>query len=218
MKNFPLYDAFSRAYRHFNNELFQDKLPECVFVLQRRKSMQGYFMDDVWKEAEGEERRDEIAINPDMLTDQTIKETLSTLVHEMCHLEQAHFGTPSKDGYHNSEWAKMMITVGLEPVPVNQKKTPKTKKPRHTGYSLSHKIIPEGPFDKSVNKLLRRDFKIPWVTKAKKRADRSKTKYTCPYCQLSAWAKPGISLICGTCRKSMPASSPKNYPNKDQTL
>jgi len=26
-----------------------------------------------------------------------------------------------------------------------------------------------------------------------------KTKYTCPFCQQNAWAKPGAALICGNC-------------------
>ena len=204
-----LYEAFSRAYRHFNLEIFQGRLPECVFLLQRRKSTNGYFQGDVWAETNGEKRLDEIAINPDKLASRTIKETLSTLVHEMCHLEQAHFGSPSKHGYHNAEWARMMIAVGLEPVPVDQDKTPKTGKTRRTGYSVTHKIIPAAAFDKAADKLLRRGFIIPWVTEASVKLNRNKTKYTCPGCSLSAWAKPKASLICGACKIKMPSCQPK---------
>jgi hypothetical protein len=31
--------------------------------------------------------------------------SLSTLVHEMAHLQQNHFGKSSRTGYHNKEWA-----------------------------------------------------------------------------------------------------------------
>ena len=33
----------------------------------------------------------------------------------MTHLEQAHFGKPSRNGYHNKEWADLMERVGLMP-------------------------------------------------------------------------------------------------------
>ena len=34
-------------------------------------------------------------------------------MHEMAHLEQHHFGKPSRAGYHNKQWAGMMKAVGL---------------------------------------------------------------------------------------------------------
>src|SRR5262245_14971271 len=33
---------------------------------------------------------------------------LSTLVHEMVHGEQHHYGKPSRGGYHNKQWADWM--------------------------------------------------------------------------------------------------------------
>jgi len=214
MSQLKLYEAFARAYRHFNKALFQNRLPDCVFVLQRRKSMSGYFIGSVWNQADGDQEMDEIAINPDRLSDRTPKQTLSTLVHEMCHLEQAHFGRPSKHGYHNAEWAKMMLNVGLEPIPIGEEKSPITKKKRRTGYSVTHSIIPDGPFDKAADRLLARGFKIPWTSIPLGRKRHSKTKYTCPECELSAWAKPGISLICGSCKRTMPAQPSEKSASK----
>jgi predicted SprT family Zn-dependent metalloprotease len=37
------------------------------------------------------------------------------MTNEMAHLEQHHFGKPSRSGYHNKEWAGMMKAVGLIP-------------------------------------------------------------------------------------------------------
>lgn len=34
----------------------------------------------------------------------------------------------------------------------------------------------------------------------------SKTRYTCPSCELNAWAKPGVRLMCGECDEPMPAA------------
>ena len=33
----------------------------------------------------------------------------------------------------------------------------------------------------------------------------SKTRYTCPTCELSAWSKPGANLVCGDCDETMQA-------------
>ena len=41
-------------------------------------------------------------------------------------------------------------------------------------------------------------------TTARKKA-ASKTKYTCPDCDLNAWAKPDTSLICGECHEALEA-------------
>lgn len=58
---------------------------------------------------------DEIALNPELLEERSVKETLSTLVHEMVHLEQEHFGEAPKRAYHNKQWAEWMDRVGLVP-------------------------------------------------------------------------------------------------------
>ena len=34
----------------------------------------------------------------------------------------------------------------------------------------------------------------------------SKTRYTCPSCELNAWAKPGVRLMCGECDEPMAAA------------
>jgi predicted SprT family Zn-dependent metalloprotease len=64
---------------------------------------------------DGTEVHDEIAFNIRLFAKRSPGEILATLVHEMCHLEQAHFGAPSRNGYHNREWATLMERVGLVP-------------------------------------------------------------------------------------------------------
>ena len=58
---------------------------------------------------------DEIALNPAHFKGRSQREVFSTLVHEMVHLEQHHFGHPSRAGYHNREWVHWMERVGLIP-------------------------------------------------------------------------------------------------------
>src|SRR5215813_1137035 len=137
------YEELSAAFEHFNIELFDSRLPACLTTLQRRRSTYGYFAAGRFKRASGSEPIDEIALNPMKWRLLPIEDSLSTLVHEMCHLQQFHFGKPSRRGYHNKEWGRMMEAVGLIPST--------TGKPdgRKTGQSVSHYIEEGGRFAKS---------------------------------------------------------------------
>lgn len=192
------YAELDRAYGHFNKSLFNGILPPCVLVLHRKRGAYGYFWGDTWSEREGRNLTDEIALNPETFKDRSIEETLSTLVHEMCHLQQHHFGKPSRSGYHNKEWAGMMEAVGLIPSDTGRAGG------RKTGQQMTHYIQQGGAFDTACAALMNKGFTIPWqaITRdddAAKKKKASKTKYTCQSCGLNAWAKPDISLICGEC-------------------
>ena len=198
------YTQLDRAYSHFNKTLFGNSLPACVITLQRKKGAYGYFWGDTWSETKSQTLSDEIALNPDTFKSWSLAEVLSTLVHEMCHLQQHHHGKPSRSGYHNKEWAGMMEAVGLIPTDTG---APGGKK---TGQKMTHVIETGGRFDESCKKLIAAGFDIPWqaLTRdeegaAKKRA--SKTKYTCEQCGTNAWAKPDTHLICGECEQDMEA-------------
>lgn len=210
------YTEFDRAYRHFNATLFQDALPPCVITLQRRKKTYGYFAGGSWIDAQGQDVTDEIALNPDWFLNRDTEDILSTLVHEMCHLQQHHFGKPGRGTYHhNKEWAKLMDAVGLV--------ASETGKPggKATGRRISHYIRAGGAFDQSCTALLPTGFIIPWLAKttahaeseddpagiAQKQKLASKTKYTCAACGLNAWAKPDARLVCGTCSRALTATA-----------
>jgi hypothetical protein len=64
---------------------------------------------------DGRETTDKIALNPSHFHERSTEQSLSTLVHEMTHLEQHHFGKPSRSGHHNKEWAELMRAVGRIP-------------------------------------------------------------------------------------------------------
>jgi hypothetical protein len=40
---------------------------------------------------------------------------------------------------------------------------------------------------------------------ARRKKAASKTKYTCPVCEMNAWAKPDAHLICGDCNEELEA-------------
>jgi predicted SprT family Zn-dependent metalloprotease len=196
------YTLFSQAYDYFNKVLFNDKLTSCVITMQRKKGAYGYFWGDTWGQTHGDTITDEIALNPDSFKSRSDKEVLSTLVHEMTHLEQHHFGTPSRNGYHNKEWSKLMEAVGLIPSDTGEEGGKKT------GQKMTHYVEPGGLFEMACEKLITSGFSIPWQaltrdleSAAKKRA--SKTKYTCMSCNTNAWAKPDTNLMCGDCEIMM---------------
>ena len=111
------YDGLNHAYAFFNDRLFGGRLPPCLITMQRSKKAYGYFAGGRFGTRDGREITDEIALNPSHFSSRTTEQSLSTLVHEMTHLEQHHFGTPSRNGYHNREWAGLMRAVSLRSLP-----------------------------------------------------------------------------------------------------
>jgi len=196
------YAELQKAYDHFNRSLFKDELPPCLITLQRERRTYGYFSGDRWRNADGE-TTDEIALNPEHFSSRSIEEVLSTLVHEMVHLWQHHFGRPGRRRYHNKEWAVKMEAVGLGPSD--------TGRPggNLTGESMSHYIIKDGPYVKSAARLVEAGFELSWVDRVggtrRKKTKVFRVKYSCPKCGVNAWAKPGVKLVCGFCQKGLVA-------------
>lgn len=193
------------AYDFFNKELFGGRLPQCIILLHRKKGAHGYF----WAERFGDKtealKLDEIALNPTTMRGRDETAVLSTLVHEMCHLEQQHFGKPPKSAYHNKEWAAMMKAVGLVPSVTG------LPGGAETGPKVTHYIEKGGVFEAACAKLLAKGLTLPYSERrfTEKEAGRaaakraSKTKYLCPDCDAAAWGKQGLSLICGECHEQM---------------
>lgn len=190
------YGELDSHYRFFNEALFDSTLPPCLITLQRKSKTRGYFHGNRFVTRDGAEVADEIALNPSLFKERTVEQVLSTLVHEMVHLWQHHYGTPSRITYHNREWADKMEVVGLIPSDTGE---PGGKR---TGQRVTHYIAPDGPFERAVGVLLFEGGTLPYVQRtddpvaAKKTA--SKTKFTCPVCHANAWGKPDLLLICGT--------------------
>jgi predicted SprT family Zn-dependent metalloprotease len=201
------YEGLTEAYDFFNDRLFQGRLPRCLITMQRHKSAYGYFAGGRFGTKDGAEVTDEIALNPTHFRNRTTAESLSTLVHEMTHLEQHHEGKPSRSGYHNKQWAGLMHRVGLIP---SDTAAPGGKE---TGQKVSHYIAGGGPFERACADLEAKGFAVRYVelwtdpAAAKKKA-ASKTKYTCPDCGTNAWAKPETNLLCGDCDQTMKADEP----------
>lgn len=195
------YDTLVSAFEFFNKELFYGKLPPVMLVLHRKRQAHGYFWKDKWSQQDGEIKVSEIALNPESMG-RTVKEVLSTLVHEMVHHEQHVFGKPSKSG-HNVEWCEWMERIDLTPVGVGNCKG------KRSGRNFTHEIVEGGAFDKAADKFLaRKSTDMSWFSPggAKfKKQDYTKVKHTCD-CGCNIWGKfnpdaeePGIDAWCGHC-------------------
>jgi predicted SprT family Zn-dependent metalloprotease len=210
------YADLATAYDFFNHCLFAGRLPHCLITMQRRWGAYGYFDGDRFGTPTDAEVTDEIALNPTHFRNRTIEDNLSTLVHEQVHLAQHHFGKPGERGYHNRQWARLMMAIGLIPSATG------APGGEQTGYRMSHYILPDGPFDRACRELLTRGFTIRYVERpvepegseaeakekeARKRKASSKTKYTCPNGHETAWAKPAAWLVCGHCTARLSASA-----------
>src|SRR5271157_1233999 len=118
------YDNLLMAFKLMNEHLFGDKLPLCLITLQRKRGTMGYYSKNRFcRNSDRKTTSDEIALNPEYFsTDgQDERQVIQTLVHEMVHLWQHHFGEPGRRSYHNKNWSEKMMSVGLMPSSTGKK-------------------------------------------------------------------------------------------------
>lgn len=151
-----LYTALQHAFDHFNAELFDDTLPQCLITLRSSSRSYGYMHSKRFVNISGRQV-DELGINPGYFGLLSFEEVMSTLVHEMVHHWQNHFGTPSKSLPHNSEWAGKMESLGLNPTDTG---LPGGKR---TGRSMSDYIMPDGLFIMACSRLSEKGMHLPWL-------------------------------------------------------
>ena len=152
------YQEFQLAYNWFNQKLFDGQLPPCLITLQREKQSYGYFSSNRFVSSQGK-KTDEIALNPIYFSVCPPEETMQTLVHEMVHLWQFHFGKSGRRGYHNKEWGNKMECIGLMPSSTGKKGGKKT------GDKVADYIIKGGNFESLCQELFCTGFKITWSDK-----------------------------------------------------
>jgi predicted SprT family Zn-dependent metalloprotease len=190
------FAAYQGAFDYFNARLFDGKLPALMLNFSRKAKSLGFYCPALWLRGSGQEAA-ELSLNPDLLN-RGPRDAVSTLVHEMCHHWQSTFGTPSRRGYHNREWANKMIEVGLHPSHTGQPGG------NIVGQHMGHFIVEGGPFDR-LFAAMPPDVLLPWTAagsleaEKKKKLTQQKTAYRCPACEAKVWGKPGLSVLCGDC-------------------
>ena len=211
------FTALNGAYVYFNKALFGNELPGCILNFSRLHGTHGFMAPERWKR-QGEKNfgTHEISLTPTTLY-RTPVLIFSTLVHEMAHLWQWEFGNPSRNGYHNREWAAKMKEIGLIPSNTGQPGG------METGQNMTHYIEKGGKYEKAFEKMPDK-YLLPFTAldgevmkrliegtdeggggdeETKRRVERlkklrppakNKTKYTCPVCKASVWGRPGLLL------------------------
>lgn len=195
-------EALQSAFDFYNARLFNSELPGCAVIVHRHRGAYGYFWPKRWLHSSGGRDAHEIAIHPDFIPDRSPSEVLSTLVHEMCHLQRFVTGKPPRGGYHRRQWAAMMDAVGLTP---SATAAPGGKR---TGQKVSHFIVDGGSFDTATADLLASGFAFAWGTAAEVKVARAKksgarVRYTCPDCDAKLWGKSGLGVACKPCGVDM---------------
>ena len=195
------YTDLDKAYEYFNKKLFDGNLPECLITLQRHPKTRGYHHHEKFTSRKDGSRISEIALNPDGFTDRTDIEILSTLAHEMTHVQQWTLPEPPRAGYHDKEFAILMSEIGLQ---VSNTGEPGGKT---TGQKMSHYILKGGKFETVAGAFLLSGDKFQWNSrpniKVTKERKKTREKFTCKTCMQSAWAKKTANLMCGECEEKM---------------
>lgn len=149
------YRIFEDAYAFFNERLFESQLPRCLITFQRQSRLMGYVSFDRWKNKHNDSI-DELAINPEYFAHFPLTDIFQTLCHEMVHVWQAHFGSPTRSGYHNREWSDKMKSIGLMPSSTGE---PGGKV---VGQQMLDYVIDGGPFSVAVKDILDRGIELIW--------------------------------------------------------
>ncbi|WP_304350866.1 SprT-like domain-containing protein [Comamonas testosteroni] len=149
------YAELQQAFDHFNRTLFDGQLPSCLITLQREKTTVGYFSPSRFVSADGQ-TTDELALNPVYFATVPLIETMQTVVHEMAHVWQFHFGDAGRGRYHNKQFADKMESVGLM--------TSSTGQPggARTGDRMADYAIQGGRFLQACQELLTTNFRLSW--------------------------------------------------------
>jgi hypothetical protein len=146
------------AFDHFNAELFEARLPPTLITLQRHRLTPGFYTPDGWvNHRDGQERADEIALNPRYFAVQTLNESMKALVLQMTFVWQRHYGKPGRRRYANKEYGEKLVSIGLQPS--------HNGKPggRTVGEKIDAFVIEGGLFERACAKLLTKDFTLSWL-------------------------------------------------------
>lgn len=197
------YSELYSAYSLFNERYFDNKLPSVIITLERNYRIKGYFSPNRFSQRDetSDEKRHEIAMNPEYFGLHTVEETLATLIHEMTHLFFYGNDKSSVKGYHSKKWAAKMEEIGL--IPTNTGCIGGKK----TGYVITQVIKENGSFDRFVKKMIENGFTISWkdsffsTEKTVKEKKKKRYKYKCS-CGHSIWAKKGLNILCCDCKES----------------
>jgi predicted SprT family Zn-dependent metalloprotease len=222
-----LYAKFEKCVTQIEQRFFTGKgkhaFPKIVMAINNRVSscVVAFVQADALYDKSTAEKIQYMGINPYYL-DRSVKDVLSTICHELCHIYENAFIHIARNGYHDKQWEKLMLDCGLQPKYLNKSKT-----------AVSHTIIEGGEFEKFVRDFVEEngedffslcsysrilDLKVRKelglsegegdepkpdnAGKTIKKYNRNKVKYTCPSCDAKVWGKTGLNIECSDCECS----------------
>ena len=206
------YQYIYKLYNFYNSELFSGELPEVMITFARNNGASGMFFPNKWKDKKYNPIH-EISINPDAISNRNDIDFHQVIVHEMAHLWQFVFGKPSRNGYHNKQWAKKMIEIGLMPTATGSKGGSIIGQNMYDywledgKFVLAFKKLQENnylPLEPNNDHLFTKEIKEdgavvfrPILTAKKNKTKR--VKYTCN-CGSNLWGKPNLTVFCNVCQ------------------
>jgi hypothetical protein len=206
-------DALTNAFEYLNEELFDGELGMVKLGLTRNPRVKkGHFAPDAWVDEDGVKWH-EIVINAQWYAEvQDFRLAMTTLVHEMGHLEQHENGTQGRETYHNVEYVTRMRDMGVDSLDMDGN-------PVSSGDRVSSALIPGGKLEKALMEMPE-EYIFPYLPflaeeeppqhappvqskepKPKKRGVKS--KYVCAQCGNAAWGKPSMRIGCLECNREM---------------
>lgn len=143
-----LRDFYEFANEHLfeNNPAIGVRLPDAVVLIERNGRSPNTLGSMARRSVlvNGTEVQNSIQLYLTRFFEMSAREVAATLVHEMTHYGQELFpevyGKAGKGAYHNTNWVKWMLAVGLQPISA-------TTGTKGTGTSVHHEVIEGGLFD-----------------------------------------------------------------------
>lgn len=187
-----IYHDLHHIVQYMNYRLFGDQLPDCLLALRSGLPSMVCLSQQKVQDC-NVHSSDTLLFNPADFSPSPSVEWLAALAKALVHLWQRYFGTPSRYGYHNREWATKMKTIGLHPSQTGEHGG------RETGDKMRYWIIEGGLLEQVANELIADKVTLRWqqtnLTPTSPRSGKRIT-YQCPACGLKAWAKHDAALIC----------------------
>lgn len=189
-----------RAFKLFNENLFDGELPEPAILIQSRgnkKLTLGWCtVKQVWKNEMTKEEKYEINLVAEGLN-RGIYPVMTTLLHEMVHLHNLvnNIKDVSRSNtYHNMKFKKVAEAHGLLVEHADK-----------IGWSLSKlqgltmDLIDMNHFDEAVFSFGRIDLDFDDAGKPRKKKKTSSRKYICPNCGGTVRTSKDMNILCGDC-------------------
>ncbi|MDE6893853.1 MAG: hypothetical protein K2J02_00565 [Malacoplasma sp.] len=200
----PLYIFYSKAFKYFNENVFENILPNVGFLLKPKASRANrvaYFQSDFFKI----ENRwySTICLIINFISDIDVKKSLASLIHEMIHFEAKikSIKDCSKSQFHNVNFKNLAENRGY----IIKEKLKKVGwshgEPNEELNSIFNQFLKLNPFPYQ-------QLNVPIVEKEKK--ERTIFNYFCPECGVVVKGKKDLNLICGECKVDFEFVEPKD--------